>query len=100
MSSPILRPTPRQQVLIAARALIDSCAETYICYALLHIGKCRPGLRHEAQCLRREIERSLGCWPTMGRWMSQYSGHSPTPQQIHLARLAWLDKLIESETLP
>lgn len=88
----------RKEALTQARALVESGHRTYICGALQQVGR-RPGMSEVASDLIDEIQHAISPCATLLEWIRWQPGTvKASPHHGHLARLAWLDKLILEET--
>ncbi len=90
-----------QAALHHARQIVEQGRLTYICHALKRVGQIHPTLASAAYCVRQHIEKELRDdtpATTLEGWVAcvyddftlLYNRHTAT-----LARLAWIDKLIE-----
>jgi hypothetical protein len=90
--------------LIAARAMIASGEENYICLALTDIGCARPDLDNACEALREYIRIALGEYSTLYSWQVNTGvlpGHAPhnatRVRQLRRDRLAWIDWMLMEE---
>lgn len=88
----------RKDILIAARDHIDNYRDVFICAALSRVAREHPEARSEARWLIRDVQEGIKHCYTLGDWLNREVGLFSMPDAMaleHLARLAWLDKLIE-----
>lgn len=83
----------RREVLQQARQIIEARTRLYICAALQLAGK-RQGRLDEANSLTGDIILALEGSTSLEGWLHR-QGITVNPEQARLARLAWLDRLIE-----
>lgn len=90
----------RKEALTQARALVESGHRTYICGALQQVGR-RPGMSEVTSDLIDEIQHAISPYATLLEWVLHQrppGTFKASQQHAHLARLAWLDKLILEES--
>lgn len=86
-----------QQALQYARAELAGGTATYICDALMYAASDHPELEDVCHELMEHVAAGIAHRRTLGTWLSEQCGpwddYSPT---LHLARLAWIDKMLEN----
>lgn len=103
--------TPRQQALREARHLIDIGVTDYICFALDRVVDDSPNLEEICATLKAEIGAALDSHVSLSGWLltqmrTLTSQDRPEPYYsawvgdggvAALARLAWIDRMLEDE---
>lgn len=89
--------SPHRKALLAARALIEEGVERFICFALDTVADHLPSLAAAAGDIKARIQEELELRPcaTLGTWLLRRDIEL-NDNQLYLARLAWIDKLLES----
>jgi hypothetical protein len=85
--------TPRHQALVIARDAIAEGRNTMICLALYD--NCPEELMPAVKEIAEEIMRGLTPKVALGNWLWA-QGISATHEQRRMARLAWIDKMIDN----
>lgn len=85
----------RLMALVMARTVMKRGCK-FICWALVETEHVLPDLDEVCHDLRAEIEEALAPISTLGEWLYE-QGLYLSKEQEHLARLAWLDRMIANE---
>lgn len=86
-----------QAALFHARPIVEHGPghDNYICTALVCVRREHPNLAGAVEDIRRHIERELDNSSTLWSWCLWHHRQKLTNHQLTLARLAWIDKLME-----
>lgn len=86
--------SPHRETLLAARSELANNDVGFICIALRCVESKFPHLAHVALALKERVQEELAPCGGLGEWL-HYQGIDATFNQRQLARLAWIDRMLE-----